>query len=209
MTIIMTSSNYYEEEDVQVGRFCCVPKTPETGKLNEKVTPSDIIPPLFRPRHIEHSHNQEEINKEGLNNKAYVISKTLLLLNIEDSDEADICTPSVRHMRRGKSSLLARAAPRKATFSPKFIFEHSAIEDHCHYSLSVTLRPRLTIKKRRLSYDIPQEDSKQEENILLFQDKQEDCIPLLNRSALSGKEEDGDDDEGEQLNNDRKKSVQS
>jgi hypothetical protein len=208
MTIIMTSSNYYEVVDAQVGRFCCLPKTPETWKLNEKMTPSDIIPPLFRPRHIEHRHNQEEINKEGLNNEAYVISKTLLLLNIEDSDEADICTPNGRHTRRGEISLLALPAPRKATFLPKCIFEHSATEDHCHYSLSVTLRPRLTTKKRRLSYDNPQEDSKQEENILLFQDKQEDCIPLLNRSALSGKEEE-DDDEGEQLNDDRKKLVQS
>ena len=91
MAIIMTSGSNYEEEEVQVGHFCCVPKTPETGKLNEKMTSSDIIPPLFRPlRHFEHRHNQEEINKEGLNNEAYVISKTLLLLNIEDADEADI-----------------------------------------------------------------------------------------------------------------------
>jgi hypothetical protein len=46
---------------------------------------------------------------------------------------------------------------------------------------------------------------------LLFQDKQEDCIPLLNRSAMSGieeEEEEEDDDEGDQLNKDRKKSVQ-
>ena len=206
VTIIMTSSNYYEEEeDVQVGHFCCVPKTPEAGKLNEIMTPSDIRPPLFRPRHIEHRHNQEEINKEGLKNEEYVNSKTLLLLNIEDSDEAGMCTPNGRHTGRGKISLLARAAPRKATLSPKCFLEHSATEDHCHYSPSVTLKPRL---ERRLSYDDPQEDSKQEENISLFQDKQEDGIPLLNRLAFSGKEEE-DDDEGEQLNNNRKKSVQS
>jgi hypothetical protein len=222
MTIIMTSSNYYYEveEDAQVGRFCGAPKTPEIGKMNEEMTPSDIVPPLFRPRHIEHIHNQKEINKKGVNNdvslldsqyKYTEISKALLLLNIEDNDETDICTANGRHTRRWeKSSILARAVPRKATFLPKCIFEHSAIEDHCHYSLSVPLRPRLTIKKRRLSYDDPQEDSKQEEDILLFQDKQEDCIPLLNRSAMSGieEEEEEDDDEGDQLNKDRKKSVQ-
>jgi len=206
------------------GRFACVLQIPETTRT---LTPFILAPPLLRTRNATHFHNQEEIYKKVLNNISLDIQnrdicKKLHLLNIEDADEA--VKPNISHVRTKQSGTLKRA-PRTTSFLPKCTFDHFFIDDQsyssssnkidmtkvfCHSpkcdeqcqsfpSLSkLLLRPRLTLKKRRLSLH-NQEDANKEGDMFLSQDKhkQEYRIPILNQSVLSGKE---DDDEGYQLN---------